>query len=102
VLDPLEHAGSPIHTVSRRIHEAVPTPVRPAMVPTDPRSSTTIPTRSLATGTEAPSFAEFVGRTSTAKSMVKQAAAMGIDVPSDVRKISKEFIASYIDEQLSK
>jgi hypothetical protein len=26
--------------VSRRMHEAVPTPQRPAMLPTDPRSST--------------------------------------------------------------
>ena len=37
--EPLERAASPIPPVSRRMPEAVPTPSRPAMVPTDPRSS---------------------------------------------------------------
>jgi pyocin large subunit-like protein len=68
--------------------EAVPTPQRPALVPTDPVRP------SLGKTVE-------IDHNQTVQSMLEQASELGVTVPRGMRKKAKAKIARYIDEQLA-
>jgi hypothetical protein len=104
--------------------EAVPTPPRLALLPTDPRSSadtrgtdfnqlllaeldmrdagaTNADVNGLL-GSHSDIPIARTNRTQTVQSMLEQATELGITVPRGMRRKAKAEIARYIDEQLSK